>query len=444
MRTFTKSFFPDMRIGFIPSGTIGTKIETLSELFTEWFLVASDTQNTIEIFIEENGLSEILSAQDFTDLICGNACLSESLMTLIPLLLPFKITEQKIQYLNDHTKALGARVLCPEPTKIYKIAQDILRERAHTRAERIRIYKKERNQRPEIRELERKRHHEYYVTNKPAIIIKHNAYRKANKEKIAAYRKQYNLINRATIAARNTRYYRNNIDAIRTRKKQYYIANREYILEIGRKYRLEHAEQIQTQRHQHYVINKDSILAKNRSYAAEHTEQIAAYQKQYREQNHEKLVAYHTEYRKENADVVSARKKKCYQAKSAEYQAKHHEYYAQNRESVLAQQREKRNQNKQRDNAAKLVCPTYLYLLQMRHDHRADYLKILGQRDLVGFAVKKCPALQEMDAAKCVFCNKNDNPHANCPMQQMAKMPNDITDTMPKFVAIIKNKTLTH
>ena len=151
-------------------------------------------------------------------------------------------------------------------------------------------------------------------------------------------------------------------------------------------------------------------------------------------------MAYEAEYREKNAEAVSARKKKCYQAKKEEYQAQHKAYYEQHREEIASQQRAKREKEKIRDESAKSVCPTFLYLLQMRHDHRADFVKLLGQRDLVGFAIKKCPALQEMDASKCAFCDGSENPHTVCEMQKMATMPSDIFDAMPNFVTIIKEK----
>jgi hypothetical protein len=154
-------------------------------------------------------------------------------------------------------------------------------------------------------------------------------------------------------------------------------------------------------------------------------------------------LAYEAEYREKNAEAVSARKKKCYQAKKEEYQAQHKAYYEQHREKIASQQRAKREKEKIRDETAKSVCPTFLYLLQMRHDHRADFVKLLGQRDLVGFAIIKCPALQEMDASKCAFCDGSENPHTVCEMQKMATMPDGIIETMPDFVAIIKAKQTT-
>ena len=152
MQKSTRFSMPDMRVVFAPSGTIGTKIETLSELFTEWFLFDSETTNTIDTFIENNGLSDILTASDFTDLICGNAYLCEALITLIPLLLPFKITEQKMQRLNNAVAAHNVRMVCPNPIKIYTLAQGILHERADNRTAVIRNYKKEYRQIPEVRE----------------------------------------------------------------------------------------------------------------------------------------------------------------------------------------------------------------------------------------------------------------------------------------------------
>ena len=441
--TNKKPFYSGLSVRFLASGTINTKIETLSELFTEWFLYDSTTANTLESFLANNDLDDIFSVADFTDLICGHAYLDEAFAALIPLLLPFSIPENKIFQLNNNVAKNDARMLSLSPEIIREMSREISEAKAKKRKERRRQYLDEYYQRPGVREQIKERSHKYYIANQEIIKNKSKKYRQKNAEKIAAYKKQYSVLNRIAIAAYRAKYEREHADAISIRRKKYYQANRDYILSKCRQYAIEHAEEIRQYKHEHYIANKKRINARTRQYALEHAEQIAAYQKQYRQENHETLLAYEAEYREKNAEAVSARKKKCYQAKKEEYQAQHKAYYEQHREKIASQQRAKREKEKIRDESAKSVCPTFLYLLQMRHDHRTDFVKLLGQRDLVGFAIKKCPALQEMDASKCAFCDGSENPHTVCEMQKMATMPDGIIETMPDFVAIIKAKQTT-
>ena len=441
--TNKKPFYSDLSVRFLTSGTINTQIETLSELFTEWFLYDSTTVNTLDSFIADNNLDDFFSVADFTDLICGGAYLDEALTKLIPLLLPFQIPETKMHKINEDAKLSGARMIQSDSEVIYDLVRQILQDRTQERKEHIRAYKKERSQRPDVQEQERQRHHEYYVANRETIKEKRREYAAKNREKIAAYKKEYQKKNREKIATRRKQYELEHKESISARRKKYYLANREYIIEMSRKYAIEHSEQIKERRHNHYVANKDAFMEKWRQYVLTHREQVAAYQKQYREQHIKEMLSYEAQYREEHADLVSARKKKCYHAKKEEYQAKHKAYYEQHREEIAAQQRAKREKEKVRDESAKSVCPTFLYLLQMRHDHRADFVKLLGQRDMVGFAIKKCPALQEMDYTKCAFCDGTENPHTVCEMQKMATMPSGIIETMPDFVAIIKAKQQT-
>ena len=344
-----------MHIDWLPSETVNSKISTLSELFTEWFLYESDKINTIESFIADRGLSDALTPSDFTKIICGDAYLSDCLVSLIYILLPFKINEGKLYYINAHAHKIGAQEIQPKPEIVYKKIKEISQKQAHERAE-------------------------------------------------------------------NTR----------KRKKTY--------------------------RHEYYIANIEFIKNQLREYRQKHATQIAEYKKHYYEQNRDTLSEYHKQYRKDNAEHISARKKKCYHAKKAQYLAhnaeyyaknhdtvlaQQHEYYTQNSDAILSRQRNKYRENKERDKKAKTVCPTYLALLQMRHDRRGEYLKILGQRNLISFAIKECSALQSMDSEKCVFCN-NTCSAQNCAMLKIADIPNDVLTQIPGFVAIIKQKSKVH
>lgn len=535
--TNKRLIYPDLSIQFLASGTINAKIETLSELFTEWFLYDSTTANTLESFLVANELTELFSVEDFTDLICGTACLDDAVASLVLRLLPFHVSPERMKRINTDALFSGAEMLVSSPETIKKITERLPSSEL-IKKEYMRRYKREWNK-----------------ANREYILAWVREYRKRPevKERIKEQAKIYREAHREQIRERQKEYYQRPEVQERTkkRKKQYRIENRERFAEYRIKRRQNHPELYEREKEQarkFYYKNRRVILVQHcikqqenrqnsrkaktvcptylyllqmrqdnradymklfgyrnpvnfalktcpalqemdptkcafctnahdattncamynmvklpddapsaimekvklikrksrvRKYASEHAEQIATYQQQYRQEHHEELLSYEAEYREKNAEAVSARKKKCYHAKKEEYQAKHKAYYEQHREEIAAQQRAKREKEKVRDESAKSVCPTFLYLLQMRHDHRTDFVKLLGQRDLVGFAIKKCPALQEMDASKCAFCDGSENPHTVCEMQKMATMPDGIIETMPDFVAIIKAKRTT-
>ena len=573
--TNKKPFYSDLSVRFLTSGTINTQIETLSELFTEWFLYDSTTVNTLETFIANNNLGDIFSADDFRDIICGTAYLDETLTCLVPLLLPFKITPEKIRRINDCVAQSKAREIKSDPQITAELIHHILHRLEANRHDHRRAYDKERRKRPEIQEQERQRHHEYYINNKPAIREKQRKfaqehpglatargreYRKKNPEAVSAYQTQYRKKNAAAVSARKKKCYnakkeeyqakhkayyeqhreeiaaqqrakrekektrdesaksvcptylyllqmrhdhradylklfgqrnlvtyaiktcpalqemdsgkcafctgnnetsencpmytmaqlpddatdkireQEHILAYRERRHAYYIANREYILSLRRQYAIEHQEEIKAYRHKHYVANKKRLNAQGREYSRTHREQNTARQQRWRAENRDARLAYEAEYRQTNAEAVSARKKKCYHAKKEEYQAKHKAYYEQHREEIAAQQRAKHEKEKIRDESAKSVCPTFLYLLQMRYNHRADYLKLFGQRNLIGFAIKKCPALQEMDFDKCAFCVDDQNAENHCALYNMAELPSGAPHEIINLAQMLKEK----
>ena len=323
--------------------SVADKIKSLSELFSQWFLLYSMTKsNSVGSFIADNKLSNLISASDFLDLIHEGAYLDEQMVKLIPMLLPFKISDEKMQQLNNIAYKTGIRMIESDSEVADKILQELTMD-------------------PEQKRL-----------------IKYREYYKANREHILEYRKEYRQ--RAHV--------------------------REKRKEINRKYRTE---------------NKDKA---------------SEYQKKYRRipRVQEHISEYNRNYFIKNRERLSARRKEYLNRPEVQEHRKQH---------TKEYNRERYAFTKQRDNAAKSVCPTFLYLLQMRHDHRADYLKLLGRRDLVSFAITKCPALQSMNSEKCIICNGETDSYENCAMQQMAEMPKNIVEVMPKFIAIIKQKSKT-
>ena len=394
--TNKKSFYSDLSVRYPVKGSISERVESLSELFTEWFLYDSTTANSLESFIESNGLSCLFTPTDFTDLICGYAYLDEPLTTLVPLMLPFEITPEKMYRMNAEAQKAGGRIVESVPEIIYEIIQEILQEHKSARQER----KKAKDRR-------------YYERNRDEILAQQREYYEEHREQ--------KLI-------RQHERYEQHRDEILAQQREYYEEHREQKLVQQREYREQHRDEILAQRREYYEQHREEILAQQRAHREAHREEMLSRYHRYYQENREKKLAQHHKYYKDHRKETSAR---------------HHEYYEEHRKEILVRQRENDKKNKDRDESAKSVCPTYLYLLQMRHYHRADYLKLFRRRNPVGFAIKKCPALQEMDYTKCAFCDGTENPHTVCEMQKMATMPSGIIETMPDFVAIIKAKQQT-
>ena len=159
-------------------------------------------------------------------------------------------------------------------------------------------------------------------------------------------------------------------------------------------------------RHNHHMAHREHNLAMNRQWILEHFEQYQAYQKQWRTENREHLQEYQSKYRRENATAVAERKKKCYRAKKEQYQKQNRENYSKNKERYLAQQKAHRIELQQKAISAQKFCAAYVFLLQLRKTDKAQYQMLYRpQQNPLIQMLRNCPALQNMDASLCPFCN---------------------------------------
>lgn len=159
-------------------------------------------------------------------------------------------------------------------------------------------------------------------------------------------------------------------------------------------------------RHNHHMAHREHNLAMNRQWILDHFERYQAYQAQWRTENREHLHEYQSQYRQENATAVAERKKKCYRAKKEQYQKRNRENYAKNKERYLAQNKAHRMELQQKATLTQEFCAAYVFLLQLRKTDKAQYQMLYRpQQNPLTHMLRTCPALQNMDASLCPFCN---------------------------------------
>jgi len=101
-----------------------------------------------------------------------------------------------------------------------------------------------------------------------ALICKtcDKAYKLANKEKIAAARKEYRKANKEKIAQNLKEYRQANKDRLAQQDKEYRQANKEKIAERTKKYRQENADKVKEVQKNYLEKNAEKVLARQKTY----------------------------------------------------------------------------------------------------------------------------------------------------------------------------------
>ena len=252
------------------SSTINSKIQTLSEVFLEWFLFDSSEEKTLESFIKSENIDAFITPEQFMDIMSNNAHLDEPLILLVQQKLPFQVPLKKMHYLNSQARKNYTYCIKVPP----EIIHDLIKKELNLKKEKIKQQQKQ-----------------YYEKNRDKILEYQKQYQEKNHDKIAEYNKQYCEKNRDKIAEYQKQYYEENRDKIAKHQKQYYEENRDKIAKYQKQYR----EQ-----------NRDKIAKHQKQYREQNRDKIAKYQKQYCEKNHDKMLKYQQMYkeRKEMAKSV--------------------------------------------------------------------------------------------------------------------------------------------
>ena len=198
------------------------RINSLAEVFLEYYLFDSSCSGTIEKFLSDEKLSDVFTESQFVDLMCGNAFVNDTLIPLIHTKLPFEISLARLHKLNAKMAYSNAYEI--RPCKI-----DLSNKEQYSKQEKARRKKAEYNKRY------RERH---------ADKIKQAAqesYQK-NRDKRLAYARARYAENPETFSARLHTYYVTHTEKCLARDRKYRQENHEHILRRNRAYRIAHPD----------------------------------------------------------------------------------------------------------------------------------------------------------------------------------------------------------
>lgn len=358
--------------------TATSRISTLSELFTEWFLFDSSHKKSIEQFLTEEKLNDVFSESEFMDLMCGNAYLDKELLFFIKMKLPFYISPDKLEHINSlHNKKA---FLIPHTQTVVEKNQELVTQYLTNRKEQT-----------------KKRKEKYRATHREQIREYDRVYRAAHLERAKEREAQYRETHKEQRKQRDKRYYATNKEMIQKKQKEY------------------------------YQRNKKLYLARRKEYYAAHTEECKKSCKEYYQKNKEKWKEYRS---KEDTEKRKHTKKAYYEANKEECLQRNKKNYVANKEKYLAQQKLYYQEQKQKIEIAKTVCAAYVFLLNLKKTNKEQYSKLYTrqQNPLIGM-FKTCIALQNNDIQLCPFCNENcTQKPEQCCNQKILSIPNAIIE----------------
>ena len=269
-----------LRVSYLHSSQIIGRIESLAELFLEWFLFDCSEPQSIQDFLVDNQITDLFAPDDFLAVIFGDAYLEDRLCELVCKILPFSVLHDTIFKLN-YSASIGAKFVCCAEEGVNKHFELLKQE-----------------------------------NNKDKIMERHRKYYANNKSKFAERNRQCYVLNREKILEQQRVYYMQNRDEILARNKIYREVNKEKIAQNKKEYRLENIEKISQHKHEYYLDNKDKILSKNKIYREANKEKIAQNKKEYRIKNREKLILQKKEHYQKRLDEYM---QKCPVAQFVEY-----------------------------------------------------------------------------------------------------------------------------
>jgi hypothetical protein len=283
-----------LRVSYLPSSQIIGRIESLAELFLEWFLFDCSEPQSIQDFLVDNQITDLFASDDFLAVNFGDAYLEDRLCELVCKILPFSVLHDTIFKLN-YSASIGAKFMCCAEDGVNTHFELLKQEKA---------------------QKDKERYHKYYENNKDKIMERHRKYYANNKSKITERMRQSYILNREKILEQQRAYYMQNRDEILARNKIYREVNKEKIAQNKKEYRLENIEKISQHKHEYYLDNKDEILSKNKIYREANKEKIAQNKKEYRIKNREKLILQKKEHYQKRLDEYM---QKCPVAQFVEY-----------------------------------------------------------------------------------------------------------------------------
>ena len=211
------------------------RIDSLGEVFLEWYLFDPNSQKSIENFLQTEDLTNIFTEQQFMDLLCGKAYLDDALVKFVLLKLPFPLSFNKLGYLNSHVK------------NGYLIESDY-----HTIIDKIRVQIQKINQ---TRKTDRKNKRRIYVQkNREHIRQKKREYNARNRERVNQQKREYWSKNREKYLENHKKWVREHPEYERKRAQK--PQRKKYMQEYHKRYAEKNREAVQKQKKAWYEANK--------------------------------------------------------------------------------------------------------------------------------------------------------------------------------------------
>ncbi|MBD5389407.1 hypothetical protein HDR63_04095 [bacterium] len=316
--------------------TIVGTIKTLSDVFVEWYLYDNTQEKDIESFLANEGLALILTPDDFMALMTGTAYLDEMLCSVIQAKLPFALSGERLQSLNDVVKK-QIKYPCI-PCRDMDAAVALIND--------IRAYEKE---------IKMQKQREY-----------NQGYYSKNQEHMRQYHRDY--------------YHKN----LRQARREYYEKNMDHILERRREYYYKNKDKIKESRREYYIRTKEQQSAYKQKYYLENKDRIRENCQKYYDRNQEKIKEYNREYYRKNREKIREKHRLTDKSHYAEHKAEH-----------MERQRRLRQRYADQKISALKMCPAFMFLSQLRTvDFQLYRTQYKVNENIVNKAWKDCAALQ--------------------------------------------------
>ena len=241
------------------TGSVASSVNSLSEIFIEWYLFDSSNPKTIEEFLETESLQDIFTPEQFISIMAGTAHIDENLCSILSHLLPFQITTQRIFALNGFIENSTPEIVCS--TDAISIKHKLILEKKKEYARQYRL---------EHQEEIRARRHAHYLKNKEKIQEQIKKYYLAHRDEILEKQTQWRTQNAEHLKQYHANYRKNNPEIVSERKKRSYQKKKEQYI---------------AKSHTYYSENKTDILKKQREYYQRNKVHTLQYQREYYEKH---------------------------------------------------------------------------------------------------------------------------------------------------------------
>ena len=347
--------------------SVASSVQSLSDIFVEWYLFDSSKPKTLEEFIESESLRDVFTPEQFMDVMAGAKHIDDNLCELLSCLLPFRITSERIGYLNSLIKKCTPELTCSADAIIAKVTEIKNKKKAAQK------------------QAKQKYHHEY-----------NHEYHQKFKDRIHAQQREYYLENKTRILERIRQYY----ILHRTERLAYFACwrkqNAEHLEQYCAEYRKNNAEIVSERKKRAYQKNKEHYSTKSHAYYLENKTEILRQCRDYRQRNRAQILQkqreYHEKHKAERNQKNSIRSKE----------------YTQDRQ------------------LAKRICPTFRFLMELKANDCDLFLTKFTKGEVIATkAKKKCVALQSGDWTQCSLCATTNR---TCPVTKAFEFENALVD----------------